>query len=101
MAEPSDPLVREVALLLEKKPRISVLTGAGVSAASGIPTFRDAQGLWEGVPPEDVATPQAFARIPGLSGVFMMRGAEGCWSAIPTVAMRSWLPGAGGILISP
>lgn len=66
MAEPPDPLVREVALLLEKKPRISVLTGAGVSAASGIPTFRDAQGLWEGVPPEDVATPQAFARNPGF-----------------------------------
>lgn len=58
------PLYREVAQLLQRNPRITVLTGAGVSAASGIPTFRDAQGLWEGVRPEEVATPGAFARDP-------------------------------------
>ena len=46
--------------------KILVLTGAGVSAESGIPTFRDAGGLWEGHRPEDVATPQAFARDPEL-----------------------------------
>jgi NAD-dependent protein deacetylase/lipoamidase len=39
-----------------------VLTGAGVSADSGVPTFRDAGGLWEGHRVEDVATPQAWAR---------------------------------------
>lgn len=38
-----------------------VLTGAGVSADSGLATFRDAGGLWEGRRPEDVATPQAWA----------------------------------------
>jgi NAD-dependent deacetylase len=38
-----------------------VLTGAGLSADSGLPTFRDAGGLWEGRRPEDVATPEAWA----------------------------------------
>lgn len=41
-------------------PRIVVLTGAGISAESGVPTFRDADGLWEGHRVEDVATPEAF-----------------------------------------
>lgn len=43
---------------------IVILTGAGVSAESGVPTFRDAGGLWEGHRVEDVATPEAFARDP-------------------------------------
>ena len=46
--------------------RIVVLTGAGVSAESGLATFRGAGGLWEGHRVEDVATPQAFARDPAL-----------------------------------
>jgi len=41
-----------------------VLTGAGISAESGVPTFRGAGGLWEGRRVEDVATPEAFARNP-------------------------------------
>ncbi len=45
---------------------IVILTGAGVSAESGLPTFRDADGLWEGHRFEDVATPEAFARDPAL-----------------------------------
>lgn len=46
---------------------VAVLTGAGISAESGVPTFRDAQtGLWENYRPEDLATPEAFARDPGL-----------------------------------
>jgi NAD-dependent deacetylase len=44
--------------------RIVVLTGAGISAESGVPTFRDADGLWEGHRVEDVATPEAFERDP-------------------------------------
>lgn len=43
-----------------------VLTGAGISAESGVPTFRGADGLWEGHRFEDVATPQAFDRDPAL-----------------------------------
>ncbi|WP_444899726.1 Sir2 family NAD+-dependent deacetylase [Microbulbifer sp. VAAC004] len=46
--------------------RIVVLTGAGVSAESGIRTFRGADGLWENQRIEDVATPEAFERNPQL-----------------------------------
>lgn len=44
--------------------RVVVLTGAGISAESGVPTFRAADGLWEGHRVEDVATPEAFERDP-------------------------------------
>jgi len=44
--------------------RIVVLTGAGISAESGVPTFRDADGLWEGHRVEDVATPEAYDAQP-------------------------------------
>jgi len=46
--------------------RIVVLTGAGISAESGLATFRGEDGLWEGHRVEDVATPEAFARDPAL-----------------------------------
>lgn len=45
---------------------VAVLTGAGISAESGIPTFRGAGGLWNNHRAEDLATPQAFARDPRL-----------------------------------
>lgn len=48
------------------KPSITILTGAGISAESGLRTFRDADGLWEGHRVEDVATPEAFERDPSL-----------------------------------
>ena len=44
--------------------RAAALTGAGISAESGIPTFRGAGGLWRNFRPEDLATPEAFARDP-------------------------------------
>ena len=47
-------------------PRVVVLTGAGISAESGLKTFRDNDGLWENLRLEDVATPEAFARDPEL-----------------------------------
>jgi NAD-dependent deacetylase len=46
--------------------RILVLTGAGISAESGVPTFRGPEGLWKSFRPEDLATPLAFARDPRL-----------------------------------
>ena len=46
--------------------RVVVLTGAGISAESGVPTFRDADGLWEGHRVEDVATPEAFDAQPSV-----------------------------------
>jgi NAD-dependent deacetylase len=51
---------------LRRSDRLFVLTGAGISAESGIPTFRGQDGLWEGHRFEDVATPQAFMRDPEL-----------------------------------
>ncbi len=46
--------------------RVTVLTGAGISADSGVPTFRGADGLWRNFRAEDLATPEAFARDPRL-----------------------------------
>ncbi|MEQ8698145.1 MAG: Sir2 family NAD-dependent protein deacetylase, partial [Bauldia litoralis] len=45
---------------------IVILTGAGISKESGIDTFRDADGLWNKVNIEDVATPEGFARNPAM-----------------------------------
>ena len=50
----------------EESARIVVLSGAGLSAASGVPTFRDKGGLWEGQRVEEVATPGAWP-VPRLS----------------------------------
>jgi NAD-dependent deacetylase len=61
----TDEIERARALLLDAA-HVVVLTGAGVSAESGVPTFRGAGGLWKEFRPEDLATPQAFARDPRL-----------------------------------
>lgn len=50
--------------LLQQAGSVSALTGAGISAESGVPTFRGHGGLWKHFRMEDVATPQAFARDP-------------------------------------
>jgi NAD-dependent deacetylase len=53
-------------LVIDDDTRLLVLTGAGVSAESGVPTFRDANGLWESHRIEDVATPEGFEADPQL-----------------------------------
>ncbi len=58
----SDPL----RALLAERPATFVLTGAGISQESGVPTFRGDGGLWRDHRPEDLATPEAFARDPRL-----------------------------------
>jgi len=58
--------VDHVRALLRSARSVAALTGAGVSAESGIPTFRGANGLWKQYRPEDLATPEAFARNPEL-----------------------------------
>lgn len=55
-----------LAARLREAGRITVLTGAGVSAASGVPTFRGAGGLWKNYSAQDLATPQAFRKNPAL-----------------------------------
>jgi NAD-dependent deacetylase len=52
--------------LLAEAGSVVVLTGAGVSAESGVPTFRGSDGLWQSFRPEELATPEAFARDPRL-----------------------------------
>lgn len=61
----ADALSRAVDRLAAAR-RVTILTGAGVSAASGVPTFRGADGLWRRYRATDLATPEAFARDPGL-----------------------------------
>jgi NAD-dependent deacetylase len=51
---------------LRKAERVAALTGAGISAESGVPTFRGADGLWRNYSVTDLATPEAFARDPAL-----------------------------------
>jgi len=58
---------KELVDLLHKNPKTAVLSGAGISAESGLKTFRDTQdGHWSQYRPEDLATPQAFKRDPKL-----------------------------------
>src|SRR5262249_4674476 len=61
-----DASLAQAADLLRPARRVTVLTGAGISAESGLATFRGAGGLWEGHRVEDVATPFAFRRDPEL-----------------------------------
>ena len=64
MAEKLDtgPLIE----VLQEASRVAVLTGAGISAESGIPTFRGEEGLWKKYRPEELATPTAFSQDPKL-----------------------------------
>jgi NAD-dependent deacetylase len=69
--------------------RVLVLTGAGVSAESGVPTFRDAGGLWREHRPEDLATPDAFRRDPRLVWEWYAMRRERVSSCEPNAAHRA------------
>jgi len=66
-----------------------ILTGAGVSAESGLATFRDAGGLWEGHRPEEVAAPEAYARDPALVHRFYSARRRAAEAAEPNAAHRA------------
>ncbi len=59
-------LIPKAADILRKAKRVAALTGAGISAESGVPTFRGKEGLWRQFRAEDLASPEAFARDPKL-----------------------------------
>jgi NAD-dependent deacetylase len=59
-------MLEQVAAWMRDAERLVVLTGAGMSAESGVPVFRGPQGLWRTYRPEDLATPEAFRRQPEL-----------------------------------
>ena len=69
--------------------KIVVFTGAGISAESGIKTFRDNGGLWEQYRIEDVATPAAFRKDPALVMDFYNQRRKQVISALPNEAHRS------------
>jgi len=69
-----------------KSDKIVVLTGAGVSAESGLKTFRDSDGLWENYRVEDVATPEAFHRNPEMVWKFYKQRNEQLQTVKPNPA---------------
>lgn len=71
-----------------KKPVIAVLSGAGISAESGLQTFRDSGGLWEGYDPMEVASAQGWERNPGLVLDFYNARREKLRDAVPNEAHR-------------
>ena len=80
---PPTPL-QAAARLLASARRLAVLTGAGVSAESGVPTFRDAQsGYWSRFDPLTLATPEGFASDPGLVWRWYMSRLEMAAEAAP------------------
>ncbi|GAB4259244.1 MAG: NAD-dependent deacylase [Pararhodobacter sp.] len=66
--------------------RIVILTGAGISAESGLGTFRDKDGLWSRYDLGDVATPEGFARNPDLVHAFYNARRANCLGAQPNAA---------------
>lgn len=66
--------------------RVVVLSGAGLSKASGIPTFRDADGLWRGNRPEQLATPEAWRRDPDNVRAFYDHRRVHCAQVLPNPA---------------
>ena len=65
---------------------IVILTGAGISAESGLGTFRDVDGLWTKYDLNDVATPEGFARDPALVHAFYNARRANCLDAVPNAA---------------
>jgi len=84
----AQPSARLVALLTGRG-SVLILTGAGVSRESGIATFRDAGGVWEGVDPMSVATPRAFAADPTFVWRFYDARRAQASSALPNPAHRA------------
>jgi NAD-dependent deacetylase len=83
MPASSDPALSQAADQLRKANRVAVLTGAGVSAESGVATFRGGGGLWEGYRIEEVATPFAFERDPALVWRFYNMRRTQLWTVKP------------------
>ncbi|SEW50789.1 SIR2 family NAD-dependent protein deacylase [Chitinophaga arvensicola] len=68
------------------KPRLVVLTGAGISAESGLRTFRDTDGLWEGYDVYEVASPQGWQKNPSLVQDFYNGRRQDVKAALPNAA---------------
>ena len=84
-AEPFSAAIRE----LTNARNLLVVTGAGISAESGVPTFRGAGGLWRGYDATQLATPEAFAKNPELIWEWYRWRREICHVATPNPAHES------------
>ncbi len=88
--------------LLRDAPRVLVLTGAGISAESGVPTFRGPGGLWKDFRPEELATPEAFGRDPRLVWEWYgwRRGlVASCEPNAGHLALAHWMVGRPGVTL--
>ena len=79
-------LILEAAKIIARAKLVLSFTGAGISAESGIPTFRDSGGLWEKYRVEDVATPEAFMRNPKFVWEFYLERKKKIKEANPNPA---------------
>jgi len=80
-------------LMMNTQTKLVVLTGAGMSAESGIPTFRGSGGLWEGYRVEDVATPKAWLETPSLVIKFYNERRKNLLECVPNeghLALAQW-----------
>lgn len=91
-------LKEELLNTIRSAKKVAVITGAGVSAESGIPTFRGVGGYWKNYKAEELATPEAFARNPSLVWEWYNMRREVCYNAKPNpaheiiVKMESYYP---------
>jgi NAD-dependent deacetylase len=74
------------AITITPTDRVFVLTGAGISAESGLPTFRASDGLWAGYNVEEICTPEALERNPALVWEFYSKRRADCEKAAPNPA---------------
>lgn len=94
----SETLVRR----LRQARRVAVLTGAGISAESGVPTFRDPDGLWQTFRPEELANVEAFLANPTLVQGWYAHRREVVETVVPNAghralaALERWVVGRGG-----
>jgi NAD-dependent deacetylase len=100
--ELSDAELAEARAALAAARSVLVLTGAGVSAESGVPTFRGPDGLWRSHRPEELATPKAFARDPRLVWEWYGWRRERVAACRPNAghhALARWALGRAGVAI--
>jgi NAD-dependent deacetylase len=86
-------MTRRKHIALKDSDRVFVLTGAGISAESGLATFRGSNGLWAGERVEDVASPQGWQRDPELVWRFYSERREAAAEAVPNaahLALAAW-----------
>ncbi len=82
----SEPEYQQARRWIAEAEAVAVLTGAGISAESGVPTFRGAGGLWNNFRAGDLATPEAFARDPRLVWEWYNWRREAIAQALPNAA---------------